>query len=126
MLFRSKAVNDTRGHAAGDRVLRNLSRMLLQRLRRTDVAGRYGGDEFGVLLTETRAREAEKVLETICHDFAAIRHGSGPDAFTTSLSCGLAEFQPGDSVESLLAAADSALFEAKHGGRNRVMVAQRF
>lgn len=120
-----KSVNDTRGHAAGDRVLRNLSRMLVQRLRRTDVAGRYGGDEFGVVLTETGVREAEKVLEAFCRDFAAIRHGSGPDAFKMTLSCGLAEFQSTDSVESLLAAADAALYEAKHGGRNRVAAALR-
>lgn len=124
-LDRFKQVNDSHGHAAGDQVLRSLSRMLSQRLRRTDIAGRYGGEEFGVVLTETNAREAEKVLQTICREFAAIRHGSGPEAFTVTLSCGVAEFQPHDSLESLSTAADAALYEAKRGGRNRIVIARR-
>lgn len=124
-LDRFKQVNDTHGHAAGDQVLRSLSRMLSQRLRLTDIAGRYGGEEFGVVLTETNARGAETVLQTICHEFAAIRHGSEPAAFNVTLSCGVAEFQPHDSLESLSAAADAALYEAKRDGRNRIVIARR-
>lgn len=64
-----KHVNDTYGHPAGDRVLRLLSRFLERRLRCTDVCGRFGGEEFGVLLTGADAEQAAKVMDTLREDF---------------------------------------------------------
>lgn len=120
-----KSVNDTHGHAAGDRVLRSLSKMLLQRLRRTDIAGRYGGEEFGVILTDVGAEQAALLLDSIRRDFGSIVHVSGANKFQVTFSCGIAEFPGFQTAEELAVAADATLYDAKHGGRNRVAVARK-
>jgi len=118
-----KAVNDRCGHLVGDRILSRFSRLLTAGLRDCDRLGRYGGEEFLVLLPGAGAGQAEAILERIrdmitAHRWSAIH----PDARIT-VSAGVATFQHGDSVESLLARADAALYEAKRQGRNRVNVA---
>lgn len=119
-----KAINDSYGHAAGDHVLRALSYFLRSRLRRTDIAGRYGGEEFALILTDTDAANAHRMLDTMRHDFASLIHVSGKVSFNVTFSCGVAD-SPGHACASTLAeAADAALYEAKRLGRNRVHTAR--
>jgi diguanylate cyclase (GGDEF)-like protein len=117
-----KRVNDTWGHAAGDRVLRSLSKLLRQRLRRTDVAGRYGGEEFGVILTDLDAHAALPLLDAIRRDFAALSHASGDSQFNVSFSAGIAGFPHHRRADTLIAAADAALYIAKNAGRDRIVL----
>jgi diguanylate cyclase (GGDEF)-like protein len=119
-----KLVNDTYGHATGDRVIKSLARLLQQRLRKSDVIGRYGGEEFAVILTDTQAAAGLKVLDELRTGFAHIRHQSGDAAFYVTFSCGIAEYPHYADADSLIAAADRALYEAKHAGRNLVLVAE--
>lgn len=115
-----KRVNDTWGHPAGDRVLRSLAKLLRQRLRRIDVAGRFGGEEFGVILTDIDAPAAQTLLDTIRRDFAALRHVSAGTEFGVTFSAGIAAFPRRRELEQLIAAADAALYRAKQAGRDRV------
>lgn len=118
-----KLINDTYGHTVGDRVLRSVAGILKQRLRRTDVIARYGGDEFAVLLPNTAADEAKELFEEIGASFAQLTHGAGNERFTTTLSCGLASFPRYSNAEALAEAADQALYEAKRQGRQQVVLA---
>ncbi len=120
-----KTVNDTHGHAVGDRVIVALARLLRRRLRRNDVVGRYGGEEFAVLLPDTSLPDAHAVLESLRGAFGAIQHTGSRGAFTTSFSCGLAAFVAGDTGDVLNDAADHALYQAKALGRNRIVLADR-
>ncbi|MDH7571872.1 MAG: GGDEF domain-containing protein, partial [Armatimonadota bacterium] len=120
-----KRVNDTYGHATGDRVLRRLARLLQQRLRRTDIIGRYGGEEFSVIMVDTRATAALQVLDVIRETFSHIQHPCGDARFIVTLSGGVAGFPECDSAATLNEAADRALYRAKQAGRNRLVLAQR-
>ncbi len=115
-----KKVNDTYGHPAGDRVIKNLSRLLKQRLRGADVIGRYGGEEFALVLPETPANPAVSVLNQIRESFAAIEQHAGLAVFRCSFSAGVAQFPPLMDAEALIQAADEALYLSKNRGRNRV------
>lgn len=117
-----KKVNDTYGHPTGDQVIRSLSRLLRQRLRRCDVVGRYGGEEFAVVLPDTDLETAARVMDEIRDSFAQLRQMAGRLEFQVTLSCGVAQWQPG--ILSLSDVADKALYQAKHGGRNRVCMAK--
>ncbi len=117
-----KRVNDTWGHAAGDRVLRSLAKLLRQRLRRTDVAGRYGGEEFGVILTDTDVETALPLLDAIRRDFGAVQHTCGDTEFSVHFSAGLAGFPRHRSAGVLVNAADAALYVAKQAGRDRIVL----
>ncbi len=114
-----KEVNDTYGHPVGDRVLQSLARLMRQRLRRSDVVGRYGGEEFVVILPDTSARQAAAVLDELRLTFAALSHSAGGHRFTCTFSCGFAEAAAGESREALTSRVDGALYEAKSAGRNR-------
>lgn len=118
-----KKVNDTHGHAAGDRVLRALARLLRERLRRTDIAGRYGGEEFALILPGANAETAQRVLEDIRRNFAGVEHGVGGDTFTVTLSAGVAVYPKIADADELAQQADQALYESKHAGRNRTTLA---
>jgi diguanylate cyclase (GGDEF)-like protein len=115
-----KTVNDSYGHPAGDRVIKNLSRLLKQRLRGADVIGRYGGEEFALVLPEAPISAAVSVLDQIRESFAAIDQHAGEAVFRCSFSAGVAQFHAIEDAESLIQAADEALYQSKHGGRNRV------
>ena len=117
-----KNVNDTYGHLTGDRVLKSLARMLQDRLRRTDIIGRYGGEEFGVILINTSAKEAKKIMEEIRENFSRVRHHSEDQDFYVTFSCGVASYPEIEEAEEISNAADEALYEAKESGRNRVVV----
>lgn len=118
-----KQVNDTYGHPAGDRVIKSLSRLLRQRLRETDVVGRYGGEEFAVILSNTDAATAVNVLDAIREDFSRLRHLAEGKEFSVTFSCGVADVAHFGNANQLGEAADKALYKAKHAGRNQVMLA---
>ncbi len=117
-----KSVNDTYGHLAGDRVIKSLARLLQQRLRKTDIIGRYGGEEFGIILLDTDGPAAEKVMNEIRQRFSQIRYYSKEVQFSATLSGGIAAFPHYSEATALNDAADKALYAAKHGGRNRVVL----
>jgi diguanylate cyclase (GGDEF)-like protein len=118
-----KSVNDTYGHPVGDRVIKSLSRLLQQRLRKTDVIGRYGGEEFAVILPNTDGPSAVKVFDVIREGFAQIRQRAEREEFGVTFSCGVAPFPVYANSAALSVAADKALYQAKQGGRNRMMLA---
>ncbi len=118
-----KSVNDSYGHLTGDNVLKNLSRILEERLRRTDIIGRYGGEEFGVILINTTIDDAAKTMDEIRENFSKVRHQSETGAFHVTFSCGIAEYPACDHVDKLTDSADRALYAAKNAGRNRVVKA---
>jgi diguanylate cyclase (GGDEF)-like protein len=116
-----KAVNDTYGHAAGDRVLRSFARMLQQRLRKTDLVGRYGGEEFAIILPGAAAVRAATLLDDIRESFSLLEFTFGEAHTRLTFSAGVAEFPAHISPERLAGAADEALYRAKRSGRNRVI-----
>ncbi len=118
-----KEVNDTYGHPVGDRVIKSLSRLLRQRLRETDIVGRYGGEEFAVILSNTDGEAAAEVLDAIREDFSRLRHLAEREEFSVSFSCGIAEVADFGNAITLCDAADKALYKAKLAGRNRVVPA---
>lgn len=118
-----KRVNDTYGHHIGDRVIKNLSRFLLSKLRRTDFIGRYGGEEFAIILPDTTEEAGMKVINRIREDFTKFPHYVQDTEFYTTFSCGLASFSHYPDATSLSRAADQALYEAKRAGRNRIRMA---
>ncbi|WP_437882759.1 diguanylate cyclase [Pseudomonas sp. LRF_L74] len=117
-----KKVNDTYGHPMGDRVIKSLALFLKQRLRKTDHIGRYGGEEFAVILPDTDADTAAKVLDEIRRRFAEIHYPAQPFDLSCTFSCGIAQLEEGLDSNLLSKRADEALYAAKHGGRNRVEV----
>ncbi len=119
-----KLVNDRYGHAMGDRVLRSLSRLLRQRLRLTDLIGRYGGEEFVVVLPDTDAPTAAKTLNELREAFSAIRFTVGGKVFSATFSCGLASAPPFGDAFTLQNRADKALYRAKDAGRNQILIAE--
>jgi diguanylate cyclase (GGDEF)-like protein len=119
-----KSVNDTYGHPTGDRVIKSLSKLLHQRLRRTDVIGRYGGEEFAVIFGDTDGATAAKVVDDIRAAFAQVRQHAEGGEFSVTFSGGVAEFPRFGSAADISGAADRALYEAKHAGRNRVREAK--
>ena len=117
-----KTVNDTHGHAVGDLVIKSIATLLRQRLRKSDLIGRYGGEEFLAVLPECDIKFARQILEDIRTRFAALQFSSTGQSFNCSLSAGLAcsiENPEADSAE-LIILADRALYAAKRNGRNRV------
>jgi diguanylate cyclase (GGDEF)-like protein len=119
-LDRFKGINDTFGHAAGDRVLKSLARLLQQRLRKTDLVGRYGGEEFAVILPGTSMDAAYGVMDELREAFSRIRYRCDHLEFRVTFSCGLAAYPGTHGASALLEAADAALYRAKRMGRNRV------
>lgn len=119
-----KAVNDNYGHPVGDAVIKSLARFLSQRLRKSDIVGRYGGEEFAIILPDTKTDIAYQVINDIRAQFAAIAHVHDDVEFNVTISAGIACVISHTSVDSLLRTADEALYQAKHEGRNRVVVWQ--
>ncbi len=121
-LDRFKAVNDRRGHAAGDRVLRRFGEIVRQEIRSSDVAGRLGGEEFAVLFPETEAQAARAVAERIRRRLSGERFELAGEAFRITVSAGVSEASKSDDREQMMFRADKALYRAKEAGRDRVLV----
>ncbi len=120
-LDRFKEINDSFGHAAGDVMLRAVSRLLTSLARQGDTVARWGGEEFVVVLPETDLAGAQRFAERLRRTIEAQSVGD----MKTSASCGVATMLPEDNVEELLRAADQALYQAKTNGRNRTESAVR-
>jgi diguanylate cyclase (GGDEF)-like protein len=118
-----KNVNDSYGHATGDKVLRSLAQMLSLRLRRTDLIGRYGGEEFLILFPNTTEEEAAQLMDELRDSFSQVIHIAQGHEFRITFSCGVAGFPALRDLSALSEAADRALYEAKRKGRNRVISA---
>ena len=118
-----KAINDSYGHPAGDRVLKSMARMLKKRLRKSDLVGRYGGEEFAIILPQTDLKTAEALLNDIRQTFALITQQSPGSQFFCTLSAGVAQLRPDDTADRLISNADEALYQAKNSGRNTVCAA---
>lgn len=120
-----KEINDTYGHSAGDEVLQAFTRNILSTFRNYDLVARYGGEEFAVLLPHTDIHGAEralnKVLERTINATIASSDNNAPIKLPT-FSAGIAAYQEGESIESVINRADKAMYSAKKMGRNRVVV----
>lgn len=117
-----KQVNDNYGHLAGDQVLLALSHMLKNRLRHGDIVGRYGGEEFVILLRNTGTAAAYELLDQLRKEFSGIVFSAGHDTFQCTFSIGLSAYSSYSTLDELMHHADSALYQAKHQGRNRVII----
>ncbi|RLA39321.1 MAG: GGDEF domain-containing protein, partial [Gammaproteobacteria bacterium] len=118
-----KKINDNFGHKAGDKVLETIAQLLNKRIRRTDFFARYGGEEFVMLLPDTEAHEALKLVDDLRESIKSCSfHYRGEDVRVTA-SCGLSSFSQGDKVDQVFERADKALYEAKENGRNQCVLA---
>jgi diguanylate cyclase (GGDEF)-like protein len=120
-----KSINDKHGHQAGDRALRALAALLRRHVRRSDPLGRYGGEEFAILLDGVHERDATRLTARLLSEFGEMEHRAPSGAaFKCTFSAGVARFDPRMmDVESWVNAADSALYAAKTAGRNQVVTA---
>ncbi len=122
-----KVVNDTYGHSTGDEVLRQVASQLQDHIRHPDVVGRYGGEEFLILLPSSDANAAAEQAQRLCKHMrelvVPINHGE--QTINITVSIGVAQFQNGpDTWETLLNRADNAMYEAKNKGRDRWVAAK--
>lgn len=117
-----KQVNDTWGHRHGDIVIRALANLLRNRLRETDMIGRYGGEEFMLVLPDCSVQSAEKLVRGIGESFSELTFSVGEKSFHVTLSAGVAGINDFESAEAALEAADQALYRRKRGGRAGVTV----
>ena len=112
-----KTVNDTHGHQVGDEILCEVAGMLQSRVRKTDILGRWGGEEFMIICPETGLEGATLLAEQLrctlaTHDF--------PIVHSTTASFGVTELGPDDTITTIMSRVDAAMYKAKEGGRNRV------
>ena len=123
-----KSINDRHGHPTGDAVLKDVGRLLVQRVRDIDVAARYGGEEFAIILPETRRMSAFVVAERIRSEVERHfkRKSSEGHDIRTTLSGGIAAYpDDADTPDSIVARADEALYRAKRNGKNQVSIFYR-
>jgi diguanylate cyclase (GGDEF)-like protein len=121
-----KVVNDTCGHSAGDRLLRDITSLLQTRVRASDTIARLGGDEFGILLERCSLEQAERVADSIRQAIHSYRFLWGANSLSVGASIGVVRIiRETTSAASVLSAADIACYAAKDGGRNRVQVYER-
>ncbi|WP_454684855.1 diguanylate cyclase domain-containing protein [Ancylobacter moscoviensis] len=116
---RFKSINDGHGHAAGDEVIRAVGRLIAEELRREDIAGRIGGEEFVILLPQSGHEDARLLAERLRARIAELHIGALAGA-TLTASFGVAEAGPNEPLDEVMERADEMLYRAKRGGRNRV------
>ncbi len=115
-----KTINDTYGHPAGDEVLVNLARFLRERLRRSDLISRYGGEEFAIVLPGTRQEDALRVMEALRQAFSRIDQRGSGQTFRQTFSVGVSSLASAEDTATLVQQSDDMLYQAKKNGRNRV------
>jgi diguanylate cyclase (GGDEF)-like protein len=115
-----KKVNDQYGHGGGDKVLISLGQLLLQSVRDTDYVGRYGGEEFMVVFSDTDVNVIENKMNNILTAFLQINYTVAEQSFNCSFSAGLASSLHHDKLSELISSADGALYKAKEAGRSKV------
>ncbi|MDR3491648.1 MAG: diguanylate cyclase [Gammaproteobacteria bacterium] len=115
-----KEVNDQHGHPVGDRVLRSLSNLLFISLRKTDVTGRYGGEEFAIILPNTNKEQAINICNDLREKFSKIIYKLNESEFHVTFSAGISSYPEIQDQKNLIIYADKALYDAKHSGRNKV------
>ena len=117
-----KAINDRHGHLAGDYVLKEVARLIQQRIRRDEVLARYGGEEFAIILPETTREGARALAEGLRERIEQSRFTFQNEVIRVTISIGVAMLHEGDRASmDLIKRADEKLYEAKHDGRNRVV-----
>lgn len=117
-----KQINDRHGHPAGDEVLRDFARRLRDSMRRSDACGRYGGEEFIVVLDELTLPQAQDVIQRLLQHTRSAQPLPAVPALRYTFSAGLVQAMPGEARDALVARADAALYAAKHAGRDRCVV----
>ena len=118
-LDRFKSVNDTHGHLAGDAVICGTIELIKRHCRQGDLLGRYGGEEFVLCLPDTGVAHAQEIAERICNAMANTAMTYDGEPIRVTVSIGIAALRTGETIEQWLSRADKALYNAKHGGRNR-------
>ena len=116
-----KEINDTYGHKAGDRVLRQVTAIFTEALRMPDKVGRFGGEEFLIIMPHTKLVQGRKIAERIRASVSKWKFELGSQTVHLTISIGMTQFKPGDDIEKLVSLADKALYDAKKGGRNLVV-----
>lgn len=119
-----KHINDTYGHQAGDMILKEFAKLLQSKCRHTDIVGRYGGEEFIVMLSGTGEKEASDIAEKIRDAVQNKKIKFKNDMLSTTMSLGVAVFSNEHEKEELVEKSDSALYKAKNEGKNRVILYQ--
>jgi diguanylate cyclase (GGDEF)-like protein len=119
-LDRFKRINDTFGHKVGDKVLRHTAELCRRRTRDSDLLARFGGEEFVALFPDTALPQASQVCEELRHHVELATFQYQGQRVPVTVSVGVAELGPGDTLETLFERADQALYAAKRDGRNRV------
>ena len=117
-----KKVNDRFGHAVGDQVLHQVAQRCLNNSRATDLVGRYGGEEFVMLLTETNLHAAHAIAERLRRGIMKTHFPTDADSIEITISIGVCEAKPAETLNTLIERADAALYQAKNSGRNRIIV----
>ena len=118
-----KSINDRYGHELGDSALTEIARVLDAEIREQDICGRWGGEEFLILMPETDAASAAQVMERVRGAIQRLTIRAQTDLVGITVSAGIAEHQPGESYSETINQADHALLEAKRGGRNQLSTA---
>ena len=116
-----KSINDTYGHAAGDVVLRNFALTVQKKIRETDCFGRYGGEEFLLMLPTTSLEDAMLFAERVRYTVERQLFPDVAEGLRVSVSIGVAQYRNGETIGQTVSRADEALYMAKSGGRNRVV-----
>jgi len=117
-----KRVNDTYGHAVGDQVLRDFARQAQSTVRGADVMARWGGEEFLLMLPDTELHAAGQVLARIQAEISALRPVAGDATLHITFSAGLTASRPEERIAAAIERADRAMYAAKAGGRNRIVI----
>jgi len=117
-----KQINDTRGHLTGDQVIKSLVSLLRRRFRRSDILGRYGGEEFVIIMPETSLTDAAIVLDRVRVEFSKTSHMSTMDGeqFFVTFSAGISSYPNYEEPDDLQSSADRAMYAAKDAGRNQI------
>ncbi|HEB0855241.1 TPA: diguanylate cyclase [Citrobacter freundii] len=123
-LDRFKSINDTYGHVVGDQVIVGISQLFSHRLRSTDIVGRYGGEEFAIIMPNTKSETAALVVERLRKDYEQVVFSVNDTRFHSTFSAGIAQWQFGDRIEVLRERSDQALYAAKQKGRNTYCIAE--